>query len=125
MHCYPTNNYVNTVDSWSLMTMAPGQAFYRKELDGKVMILFLNENQGCCFWYTVFDRFNPIADPPVYVSGGYFDGDEEVQEDEGYDWGFNLENPSFSSFWELQAKDGLEWYKQHPDYRREIEVSGE
>lgn len=113
-NCYPTNNYLPSLSS----TMTP-----LSFADGSVLLLILNENQGCCFWYTRFDPDRAwLADAPVLVGDLHLssvddlgcdtikpasDDNQGVSEED-----FKLDNASFACFWELQAKDGRQWYHE-------------
>jgi hypothetical protein len=132
LHCYPTNNDLQCPDcgdweftresQWTRKRAAPAEQKQKE----RVFLRFLNENQGCCFWFVRFDPNDPLADPPVFVSmshgpeDDYEEEEEEEEEDhddENDDEGkMRLDNPCFSGFWSTMAKDGQKWYQENSSY---------
>lgn len=112
----PTNNRLLLPDEWEVLPY-----------DERVALRVLDENQGSCFWYLVWNRDEPCLDPPVYV-GEFFDvaPDEVVDDDDDYGaWveaekarfarGTRLTALRFSEFVYDYAVEGARWWIEGGD----------
>ncbi|KAI8846415.1 hypothetical protein BC829DRAFT_398481 [Chytridium lagenaria] len=101
---------------------------------GDVMAKFLDENQGCCYWFVVMDTRGMDPNPPVFV-GQVMEGDEEGGEEGEDGEGIEvvevvkggervvlsfggegvgeceLSAKRWSDFWREYVREGIEWHR--------------
>ncbi|KAJ3217537.1 hypothetical protein HDU67_007788 [Dinochytrium kinnereticum] len=114
---FPTNNRFLKVSEWQWFgKLGNGLRKY-----GDVMAKFMDENQGCCYWFIILSTKDPHPDPPVFVGQVYpldemesdtIDGETLRPGDDQIAGEVTLTNLRWSDFWVEYAREGLEWHKQ-------------